>query len=125
MPSTSTSNLPETEIDGTTYHLSKIGSNDPLGTDPARAQQVIETAITDVATARGWFGAFQTNTIRPRVNTLNVAVENIASAESIIRDTDFAAETANLARLSVLGRASILSVAIAQNSDRSLLDPLA
>ena len=125
VPSTSTLNLGETEIDGTTYHLSDIGSNGALGNDPARAQQVLDTAITNVATARGRIGAFQANTIRPRLNALNVAVENIASAESIIRDTDFAAETANLARLSVLGRASILSIGIAQDRERSALDLLA
>ena len=51
---------------------------------------------------RGRLGAFEKNTVQTNIDSLQVALENVTSSESDIRDTDFAAETSNLTRAQVL-----------------------
>ena len=57
---------------------------------PARARSS-SAAISQVAVLRGRLGAFEKNTLDTNVNSLNVALENVTSSESTIRDADFAA----------------------------------
>ncbi|MHC4220718.1 MAG: flagellin, partial [Planctomycetota bacterium] len=47
--------------------------------------------------------------------------ENTAAAESSIRDTDFAAETAALTRSQILGQAATQALAIANAQPTSIL----
>ena len=106
-------------IDGTSFNLADIGGGGSLNVidgDLTKAQEVIESAIRGVSTQRGRLGAFQKNVIGSTVNSLNVAFENISAAESTIRDTDFAQETAQLTRSQVLQSAAtnVLSIANAQ-----------
>ena len=122
--STSSANLGETDIGGQTFRLSDIGSGGALDGDGANAQLVIQNAISEVATTRGSIGAFQRNTIRSSLNSTRVAIENVTAAESSIRDTNFAAETANQARLQVLGRAAIQTLNVLNNNRRNVLDLL-
>jgi flagellin len=69
------------------------------------AIKVIDQAINDVTTLRGRLGAFQQQTLESNSNNLQAMLENTTAAESVIRDTDFAAETANLAKYQVLSQA--------------------
>ena len=73
-------------------------SSDSLGT----AQDIVEEAINQISTLRGRLGAVQTNTLDTNINSLNVALENATAAESLIRDTDFAEETASLTRSQIM-----------------------
>ncbi|MEM1186367.1 MAG: flagellin [Planctomycetota bacterium] len=66
----------------------------------------VDTATNRVNTIRGDLGAFQKNVIDALKRNTQVEFENISSANSIIRDTDFAAESAFFARASVLGATS-------------------
>ena len=52
------------------------------------ALRIIDQAITEVATVRGELGAFQANTLESNLTSLQVAAENMTSAESTLRDTD-------------------------------------
>jgi flagellin len=72
----------------------------------------IDSALTNVATARASFGAMS-NRLENVVTGLQTKQTNYAAANSRIRDVDVASETANLARLQVLQQAgsSILSQA--------------
>ena len=72
-------------------------------------QDIVSNAISQVSGLRGRLGSFQQNTIGATVRSLGVALENTSAAESVIRDADFAAETAGLTRSQVL-------VASAQNT---------
>ena len=54
----------------------------------------------------GRLGAFERFTIGSTINALGVALENVSAADSAIRDTDFAAETANLTRSQILSQAA-------------------
>jgi flagellin len=96
-------------------------SSDNLGT----AQRVVKSAIKQVASLRGRLGAFQTLTIDSTINSLNVALENTTAAESSIRDTDFATETANLTRSQILVQAATTVLKNANSAPQSILALLA
>jgi flagellin len=105
--------------DQTNGFLSSIGSggaNSLSSNNLSTAQNVLNSAITQVSNLRGRLGAFQTFTIGSTVSSLGVAYENVSAAESAIMDTNFAAETSNLTRDQILSQAAttVLSQANAQ-----------
>ena len=55
---------------------------------------------------RGRLGAFSKNTVGSTIKNLGVSLENTAAAESAIRDTDYAFETAELTRLQIMNQAA-------------------
>lgn len=77
------------------------------------ALAVIDSAIDNVTNLRGTLGAFQQNTLQATASNLQATLENTVNAESVIRDTDFAEEIANLTKNQVLVQAgaSVLSTA--------------
>ena len=81
-------------------------SIDDIGTGE-EVEAALAAAQSAVSTLRGKLGSFSTNTIQSRLNTVAVTVENIATAESAIRDTDFGRETALLARLRIMTEAGM------------------
>ena len=50
-----------------------------------------------------------------------MTLENTAAAESVIRDTDFAAETAALTRQQIMAQAATQSLAIANAQPQAVL----
>ena len=82
--------------------LKSGGSLNVVDGEISDAQVVVDKAINQVSTLRGRLGAFQKNVVGSTINALGVALENISAAESAIRDTDFAAETAELSRSQIL-----------------------
>jgi len=90
---------------GGTYSLDNDGA--------AQAQKIVDEAILAITTLRGRLGALQRNTFETNINSLRVALENVTAAESDIRDTDFAKETAAMTRAQILVSAgtSILQTA--------------
>ncbi len=66
------------------------------------AQRIVRAAQQQVANLRGRLGSFQKNTLETTAASLRIQYENVASAESTIRDTDFAEETSNLTRSQIL-----------------------
>jgi flagellin len=94
------------------------------GNDFSGAQNVVNSAIEQIAGMRGRLGAFQKNTVGATIRSLNVASENTAAAESLIRDADFAAETAQLTRNQILVAASTNVLALANQSPQSVLQLL-
>lgn len=124
LPNVAAGSLGETQIDGVTYHLSDIGSTGALAGDPAAQQQVVRAAISDVASARGRIGSFQKHTVGARRNVVSTAIAQAATAESSIRDTDFALETARLARARIVATAAAKAVSIANDNQKSVLSLL-
>ena len=115
----------ETEIGGTVYTLADVASGGTLKGSVAAGDLVIESAIGDIATLRGTIGAYQANTIRPAMNSINVAIENTAEAESVIRDTDFAAEVVEFSRSALFLQANIAAYGYVNRSAERVLDLLA
>lgn len=66
------------------------------------AIKVVDQAINEITTLRGKLGAFQGVTLESTANNMRTTLENTVAAESVIRDTDFAQETANFAKQQVL-----------------------
>jgi flagellin len=73
---------------------------------------VLDSAITQVNDYRSYLGAIQ-NRLTSTVSNLGSQVENLETARSRIRDTDFAAETANYTQFKIMQQAgtSVLSQA--------------
>ncbi len=101
---------------GTGGSLSIINSNNVDG-----AQQVVGEAIDQVSKIRGRLGAFQGNVIQSTIRSLNIAFENTSAAESLIRDTDFAKETAELTRSQILVQAASSALSLSNNSSQNVL----
>jgi flagellin len=86
---------------------SQAGSQDAI--------KVIDQAINDVTNLRGRLGAVQQQTLESNANNLRTTLENTISAESVIRDTDFAKETANFTKNQVLMQ---VGTTVLQNSNQ-------
>ncbi len=93
------------------------------GTDGAAALTAlasIDDAINKVNSQRGTYGAIQ-NRFENVVSTLMVASENQSAARSRIMDADYASETANLSRASILQQAGNAMVAQANQLPQQVL----
>ena len=101
--------------------LASGGTNSLSSGNLATAQQILDKATNQVSSLRGRLGAFQKFTLGSTINSLGVAYENISAAQSAIRDTDFAQETANLTRSQILSQASTTVLAQANATPQSAL----
>ena len=113
--STRTSALGETVVGGDTYTLADLISGGALNLENGNieaASQAISNAISQIATQRGSIGAYQKYTLGSSISYKKVAIENISAANSLIRDTDYAKETAALARAQTLVKSSLGVLAI-------------
>jgi flagellin-like hook-associated protein FlgL len=114
--SAAATDLGETEIDGKTYRLSDVASGGSLDTTreggSRDAIEVLREARDEILRSRGDIGSFVQNTVEPRFASLSVAIENTASAESSIRDTDYAEAAAELNRLNLLENASLTAATV-------------
>jgi flagellin len=107
--------------------LSSLASgkdNNVVDGNLSTAQKVVNDAIAEVSTLRGRLGAFSKNTVGSTIRSLGVALENTSAAESAIRDTDFAAETAELTRSQILVSASTNVLGIANSQPQNVLSLL-
>ena len=100
------------------------GSNSLSSTSLNKAQEIIEGAVKQVSETRGRLGAFQKFVVNSTVNQLGVAYENASAAESAIRDTDFAVETAALTRAQIMAQASTSVLAQANQQPQLALQLL-
>jgi len=113
--STRTSNLGETVVGGDTFTLADLSSGGSLNLENGNleaASQAISNAISQIASQRGSIGAYQKYTLGSSISYKKVAIENIAAANSLIRDTDYAKETAELVRSQMLVKSSLGVLAI-------------
>ena len=104
--------------------LSSLGTgktNDLNSGNLVTAQRIMDAAIKQVSQLRGRLGAFTKFTIGSTINSLGIALENASAAESAIRDTDFAEETANLTRAQILSQASTTVLAQANATPQNAL----
>ncbi|WP_159599303.1 flagellin N-terminal helical domain-containing protein [Agromyces humi] len=104
-----------------------LGGLDAAGvfdvTDNAAAKgsiTAIDTAITAISTSRATLGAAQ-NRFESTINSLAVAGENLAAAESRIRDTDMASEMVAFTRANILSQAGTAMLAQANQANQGVL----
>ena len=75
----------------------------------------IDTAITAVATRRSKLGALQ-NRLNSTIESLSIAIENMQTSDSRIRNLDIAAESANLTRNQILQQSALSVLAQANQA---------
>jgi flagellin len=88
-----------------------------------QAQQslsVVDTAMVSVNAMRANFGALQ-NRLNSTISNLAVAHENLSAANTRIRDTDVAEETAELTRNSILMQAGVSVLQQANTAQQAAL----
>ncbi len=108
-------------ITGYLSDLKSGGTGNVQTGDIDKAQTIIDAAIKQVSGLRGRLGAFQTNVVGASVRSLGISFENTAAAESQIRDTDFAAETAGLTRSQILVQAATTVLSLSNQQPQSVL----
>ena len=117
-------------IDRLSFDASKADSNSAaLGVnltsvaDKASAQNslsAIDSALVSVSAMRADFGAIQ-NRLQSTISNIAISVENLSAANSRIRDTDVAEETAELTRNNILLQAGTSVLAQANQSSNVAL----
>ncbi|MFG0283661.1 MAG: flagellin [Phycisphaerales bacterium JB039] len=109
-------------------YLDDLGSGQAFnladGDNVTTAQQIVSTAIDQISSLRGRLGAFQKNTVGATVRNLSITLENTQAAESVIRDTDFASETAQLTRSQILVAAATNVLSLANSQPQAVLQLL-
>ena len=112
------------ESNGFLSSLASGKENNVIDGDLTDAQKVVNDAISEVSTLRGRLGAFTKNTVGSTIRSLGVALENTSAAESSIRDTDFAKESAELTRNQILVQAATNTLGIANAQPQNVLSLL-
>jgi len=92
-------------------------------TGASSALTAIDTAISTIGAQRASLGALQ-NRFQSTIRNLSTVAENLSGAQSRIRDTDFATETANLTRNQIVQQASISVLAQSNQRPQSALSLL-
>jgi flagellin len=80
----------------------------------------IDTALTNLNKMRSNVGSTQ-NRIESSLRNLNVTVTNLKAAESIIRDVDYAAESANFNKLNIISQAGTYAISQANNVQQNVM----
>ena len=80
----------------------------------------IDQAIVSVSGIRADFGALQ-NRLQSTINNIATSIENLSAANSRVRDTDIAAETAELTKQNILMTAGTSVLAQANSSTKNAL----
>ena len=88
------------------------------------AQQIVRLAANQVAALRGRLGAFERDTLATSDSSLAIQYENISSAESTLRDADFAQETSNLTRAQILVQSATIVLKAANQAPQAILSLL-
>ena len=78
----------------------------------AQNDLLMEDAIVNPRRIR----VFQKNTLKPNLNFMRIAHENVLSSESVIRDADMATEMANFTRNQILMDSSVAMLAQANQA---------
>lgn len=100
-----------------------LGVNLTTVADKASAQNslsAIDEAIVAVSATRADFGAMQ-NRLQSTINNLSISLENMAAANSRIRDVDIAEETAEMTKQNILMNAGTSVLAQANQTSKSAL----
>jgi flagellin len=104
-------------------NVAALGLNLASVSDKISAQNSltsIDQAIISVSGIRADFGALQ-NRLQSTINNVQVSIENLSAANSRVRDTDIAAETAELTKQNILMQAGTSVLSQANSSTNSAL----
>jgi flagellin len=104
--------------------LQKVSDLDVSSVDSAqRTLAMVDSALAAVNGQRAKFGALQSR-FESTIANLQTTSENMSASRSRIRDTDFAAETANLTRAQILQQAGTAMLSQANALPQNVLSLL-
>lgn len=104
-------------------NVAALGLNLASVADKISAQNslaAIDQSIISVSGIRADFGALQ-NRLQSTINNIQVSIENLSAANSRVRDTDIAAETAEFTKNNILVTAGTSVLAQANGSTKNAL----
>jgi flagellin len=108
-------------IDGTNGGLEELMNKDTLSaSDASKFLKTIDTALTQLNENRSEFGSTQVQ-LESAVRNSQVTVVSLAQAESVIRDTDYAAESANFNKLNIVSQAGMYAISQANSSQQNIM----
>ena len=85
---------------------------------------LIDNAIMEIGVLRGNLGSFQKNSLESNLRNLRVSSENLTNAESVIRDSDMAAEMSDFTKNQILIASGTAMAAQANQIPKSVLQLL-
>ena len=90
----------------------KSGGAASLATNPALADRILSSAISQIAMQRGEIGATQKYTLDPNITALQDSIVQLTGAKSMIADTDYALAVSNMVRDQILLQAGVQMLGI-------------
>lgn len=100
--------------------LAGLSANGLTQSVAAAQQTVIDTAITTLNGYRGDVGSTQ-NQVESAVRNLMTQATNVKAAESIIRDVDYAQESANFNKQNIISQAGSYAISQANSVQQNVL----
>lgn len=100
--------------------LARGGEENLINGDLEKAQKSVEDALASLTTSRAGVGIRQ-NDIHAEVQVLRAQFENLTAARSLIMDTDYAAEMAEMVRRTMLREAARFVTQLALEQNRSVV----
>lgn len=112
-----------TTADGFLASLKSGGANS-LVNDPNQAALIASQASSQLATVQGRLGGFNKFQVQTAINSLGATKKGLEDARSIIGDVDYAEETAELNRQTVLLQTAIALLGLANQQSSQILSLL-
>ena len=100
--------------------LAKLETNELTTEKAAQFQDAIDSAISSLNSYRADIGSTQ-NQVTSAVRNLMTQATNVKAAESIIRDVDYAAESANFNKQNIISQAGSYAISQANQVQRNVL----
>ncbi|PRM98197.1 flagellin [Aliarcobacter cryaerophilus] len=100
--------------------LKGLGANALTSSLAGSNQATVDTAITRLNGYRGDIGSTQ-NQVESAVRNLMTQATNIKAAESVIRDVDYAEESANFNKLNIVSQAGSYAISQANATQQNVL----
>ena len=100
--------------------LAGLAANGLTQTVAAAQQTIVDAAITKLNGYRGDIGSTQ-NQVESAVRNLMTQATNVAAAESIIRDVDYAEESANFNKQNIISQAGSYAISQANTVQQNVL----
>ena len=100
--------------------LAALGEGELTVENASKFQGVIDSAITGLNGYRGDIGSTQ-NQVESAVRNLMTQATNVKAAESIIRDVDYAAESANFNKQNIISQAGSYAISQANAVQQNVL----
>jgi flagellin len=91
--------------------------------DAQKAISIAESALKDLGKIRSELGSVQ-NQFTATINNISTTRVNVTSAESTIKDVDFAEEIGNFTKMQVLKQAASYAISQANSLPQSVLSLL-